>query len=233
MMTGRFVRSPSAWKYVRYSSSDAAALGGIAISASGASASARRAYSVISAASRPCTPSTSAALLPRALDSTSIPRIRSSLVRYATLLDPCGHTMPWHPHASTNCASRTRSSQSTAPDSVNGVDRIMKAPRIAADAGAGAASPARDAGPSADAGSTAADASAARQSRRLIELMACSSTLRQREADDEIAAAAPAFAAARRDGHELLAVHHVDRRRREDAGAGVELPQKIAGLRVE
>ena len=45
--------------------------------------------------------------------------------------------------------------------------------------------------------------------------------------------AAPPLAAARRHGHELLAVHHVDRRRREDARPGVELPQQLAGLGVD
>ena len=28
-----------------------------------------------------------------------MPRRRSSFVRVATLLEPCGHTMPWAPHA--------------------------------------------------------------------------------------------------------------------------------------
>ena len=46
----------------------------------------------------------------------------------------------------------------------------------------------------------------------------------------EIAATPAALAPARRHGHELLAVHHVDRRRGEHAGAGVELPQRLAGL---
>src|SRR5882724_6777807 len=54
----------------------------------------------------------------------------------------------------------------------------------------------------------------------------------QCEREDQIAAAAAAFAAARRHRDELLAVHHVHRGRREDAGAGVELPQQRAGLRV-
>src|SRR5262245_22034187 len=65
-ITGRAVTFPSARKYVVYSSSDVAPLGGIAIIASGASASAWRAYSSISEASRPCTPSTSAGFFPRA-----------------------------------------------------------------------------------------------------------------------------------------------------------------------
>src|SRR6185295_6315030 len=57
-------------------------------------------------------------------------------------------------------------------------------------------------------------------------------TLRQREREDQIAAAASAFTAARCDRDELLAVHHVDRRRGEHAAAGVELPQQLAALRV-
>src|SRR5581483_5077831 len=55
----------------------------------------------------------------------------------------------------------------------------------------------------------------------------------QCETEDQIAAAAPAFAAAGCDGHELLAVHHIHRGRAEYAAAGVELPQRFAGLRVE
>src|SRR5207253_488687 len=64
--------------------------------------------------------------------------------------------------------------QSTAPDSVNGVDRIMKAPRIGPAVGGdgAAAAPSRGVARSADAGSAAADASAARQSRRVIDVMA-------------------------------------------------------------
>src|SRR5713101_4273455 len=51
----------------------------------------------------------------------------------------------------------------------------------------------------------------------------------KREAQNQIAAAAAALAAARSDGHEFLAVDHVDGGRREDAAAGVELPQQFAG----
>src|SRR3954471_1777731 len=55
---------------------------------------------------------------------------------------------------------------------------------------------------------------------------------RQRDREDPVAAAAAAFAAAGADGDELLTVHHVDRRRREHAGAGVELPQQLAAVGV-
>src|SRR5438552_4083337 len=56
---------------------------------------------------------------------------------------------------------------------------------------------------------------------------------RQGEAQDQVPAPAAAIAAARADGDELLAVHHVHRRRREDPGAGVEPPEQLARLRVE
>src|SRR5262245_51519976 len=58
-----------------------------------------------------------------------MPCIRSSFVSWFTLLDPCGHTMPVQPARSTNCTSRTRSSQSTSPVAVNGVLRMMNGPR--------------------------------------------------------------------------------------------------------
>src|SRR5436309_4224768 len=55
---------------------------------------------------------------------------------------------------------------------------------------------------------------------------------REREAQNQVAAATAAVAAARRDGHEFFAVHHVHGGRRKDPGARVEFPQEVAGLRV-
>src|SRR5229473_4121163 len=52
------------------------------------------------------------------------------------------------------------------------------------------------------------------------------------EAQNEIASAAPSFAATRRNRDELFAAHHVHGRRREHASAGIELPQQFARLRV-
>src|SRR5437763_3683204 len=62
--------------------------------------------------------------------------------------------------------------------------------------------------------------------------MSAASARRKSEAENQIAAAPAALAAAGRDGDELFAVHHVHGRRGIDARAGVELPQLIAGLRV-
>src|SRR6202023_1111849 len=114
-------------------------------------------YSSISAVSFPCTPSTSVTGLPRAAeDSTSMPRRRSDFVRLATPLEPWGHTIPCAPQRSTKAASRARSSQSTSPLAVNGVVRIMNAPRIALTGAAIAADALR--GPTASAASVASPA---------------------------------------------------------------------------
>src|SRR6185369_4266610 len=63
----------------------------------------------------------------------------------------------------------------------------------------------------------------------LIEVL----LFRQREREDQVPATAASFAATRGDCHELFAVDHVHRRRTVDAGAGVELPQFLAGLGIE
>src|SRR3954447_21931555 len=59
------------------------------------------------------------------------------------------------------------------------------------------------------------------------------SLFRQCKTQNEIAAAASALPAARRDGDELLTVQHVGGGRREHAGPGVELPELLAGLCVQ
>src|SRR5258706_10665322 len=61
---------------------------------------------------------------------------------------------------------------------------------------------------------------------------AYNSTSRQREAENQVAPTAPPLAAARADRHELFAIHHVHRGRREDATARVELPEQLTGLGV-
>ena len=110
-----------------------AALGGIAIIASGASASARRAYSSISAVSLPCTPSTSATAFPRAsstgqhLHARACARPSSGSPRRSI---PAARRCPGSRSGRRTAASRARSSQSTAPAAVNGVVRMMNAPRI-------------------------------------------------------------------------------------------------------
>src|SRR3989442_5335284 len=55
---------------------------------------------------------------------------------------------------------------------------------------------------------------------------------REREAQNQVSAATAAVGAARRDGHEFFAVHHIHGGRRKDAGARVEFPQEVASLRV-
>src|SRR5258706_6145406 len=57
-------------------------------------------------------------------------------------------------------------------------------------------------------------------------------TSRQGEAENQVAPTAPTLAAARADRHELFAIHHVHRGRREDATARVELPEQLTGLGV-
>src|SRR2546425_4130853 len=55
---------------------------------------------------------------------------------------------------------------------------------------------------------------------------------REREAQNQVSAATAAVRAARRDGHEFFAVHHIHGGRRKDARARVEFSQEVASLRV-
>src|SRR5712691_10184370 len=56
------------------------------------------------------------------------------------------------------------------------------------------------------------------------------SVRRQCETQNEIATPTSPLAAARSDCNELLAIHHVHRRRRKHAATGVELPEQLTGL---
>src|ERR1700687_2089218 len=56
--------------------------------------------------------------------------------------------------------------------------------------------------------------------------------LREGKAEDQVSSPAASLAAARRHRDEFLAVHHVDGGRREDPGTRVELPERLAGLRI-
>src|SRR5439155_19868807 len=60
-----------------------------------------------------------------------------------------------------------------------------------------------------------------------------SSPRRQREAQNEIAAPPSAITTAGGDGYEMLAIDGIHRWRREHARSGVELPELLAGLRIE
>src|SRR5206468_3128519 len=53
---------------------------------------------------------------------------------------------------------------------------------------------------------------------------------RERKADDEVSPSPASIASTGSDRDELFAVDHVDGRRGEDPGAGVELPQQVSGL---
>src|SRR2546426_8775231 len=55
---------------------------------------------------------------------------------------------------------------------------------------------------------------------------------RKGEAENQIPSPSAPLAAARRDGHKLLTIDRVDRRRGIHPGAGVELPEEVAGFRV-
>src|SRR5947207_11195495 len=68
---------------------------------------------------------------------------------------------------------------------------------------------------------------------RMVCALQGSSSRRQREAQDEIAAPPSAIATAGGDGYELLALDGIHRWRREHARSGVELPEFLAALRIE